>query len=164
MDSSDLTAFCEHTLDDVYRYALRLTGGHPTHTADLVQDTYTSLLHHSRRHPEQPVELPWLITCCRHRHLDTIKKRQRRDRNQRRAWLPSHTDVVDGSSGVIDALAQLDPIERTAIVLRHVDQLPIAEIADAIGKSVAATDSLLRRGRDRLRTRYLRTQEGAERS
>jgi len=65
---------------------------------------------------------------------------------------------------VIDALARLDQLERTVIVLRHVDELPIAEIADAIGQSVAATDSLLRRGRERLRSRYLETQEGAERS
>jgi len=60
MDSTDLTAFCEDTVDDVYRYALRLTGGHPAHTADLVQDTYTALLRHASQYPTEPVRLPWL--------------------------------------------------------------------------------------------------------
>lgn len=159
VNSSDLNAFCEHTLDDVYRYALRLTGGNPTQTADLVQDTYTTLLHHVNAHPVDHVQLPWLITCCRHRHLDTIKKRDRRERNQRRAWRPTRADPVNDHGDLIDALAHLDPIERTAVVLRHVDELPIADIADLIGKTVAATDSLLRRGRERLRTHYLHTRK-----
>jgi len=65
---------------------------------------------------------------------------------------------------VIAALGSLGADERLALVLRHVDGLSIAEIADFVGKSVAATDSMLRRGRDRLRSYLLRERQEVERS
>ena len=49
LDSTDLDAFCERTLDEVYRYALRLTGGDPARTGDLVEETYSALLRHCER-------------------------------------------------------------------------------------------------------------------
>jgi len=164
LDSSDLSAFCEQTMDEVYRYALRLTGGHPTLSADLTQETYAALLRHVDQRPDDPVGLPWLITCCRHRHLDTVRGRRRRERNQIRGWQPAVVEVDAGQDDVIAALGSLGADERLALVLRHVDGLSIAEIADFVGKSVAATDSMLRRGRDRLRSYLLRERQEVERS
>lgn len=164
VDSSDLDAFCELTLDEVYRYALRLTGGDRTRTADLTQETYAALLRHVARHPGQPVGLPWLITCCRHRHLDALRRRRRREHHQRRGWEPSTTEPVTQHDDVIMALARLGPEERAALVLRHVDGLPIADVAALLGKSLAATDSILRRGRERLRGHLTATNEELERS
>jgi RNA polymerase sigma-70 factor (ECF subfamily) len=164
LNSTDLTAFCERTLDEVYRYALRLTGGEPASSADLTQDTYAALLRHVERHPDDPVGMPWLITCCRHRYLDTIRARRRRERNQIRGWAPPAVGADERPDEVITALGHLRPDERVVLVLRHVDGLSIAEIAETTGKSVAATDSMLRRGRERLRSHVLREREEAERS
>lgn len=162
LNSSDLGAFCEHTMDDVYRYALRLTGGDVARTADLTQETYTSLVTHVQQHPHEPVELPWLITCCRHRHLDAIRRHRRRERNQIRGWQPDATEPDARQDDVIAALGRLRPDERAALVLRHVDGFSVGEVAEAVGKSVAATDSMLRRGRDRLRSQLVPDEEGVE--
>jgi RNA polymerase sigma-70 factor (ECF subfamily) len=164
LDSTDLSAFCEQTLDEVYRYALRLTGGDITRSADLTQETYAALLRHVERHPDNPVGLPWLITCCRHRHLDTIRRGRRRDRNQIRGWQPAVVEADEVQDEVIAALGSLRPDERLVLVLRHVDGFGVAEIADTVGRSVAATDSMLRRGRERLRSHILRERQEAERT
>jgi RNA polymerase sigma-70 factor (ECF subfamily) len=162
LNSTDLGAFCEGTLDDVYRYALRLTGGDAARSADLTQESYAALLRHVDRHPDEPVALPWLITCCRHRHLDTIRGRRRREHHQIRSWQRPVIEVEEGHDDVIAALARLRPIERAVLVLRHVDGFSIAETAEAVGKSIAATDSLLRRSRERLRSHLVHDRESLE--
>ena len=113
LDSADLGAFCERTLDDVYRYALRLTEGDSSQSADLTQESYTALLRHVERHPDDPVRLPWLITCCRHRHLDAIRDHRRRERDQTRGWLPPVVEIDERQD---DALFDgwLNSVEATA--------------------------------------------------
>ena len=162
LDSTDLDAFCEHTLDEVYRYALRLTGGHAAQTADLTQDTYAALLRHVEAHPDDPVGLPWLITCCRHRHLDSLRSWRRRERNQVGGWQPDTLKPEPRDHDVIEALGRLRPEERLVLVLRHVDGFGVGEIAEMIGRSVPATDSLLRRSRERLRSQLTLDEEGAQ--
>ena len=164
LDSTDLDSFCEQTLDEVYRYALRLTGGDPARTADLTQETYTALLRHVNRHPGEPVGVAWLITCCRHRHLDSLRSRERRERNQVRGWHRPVETFPEPDDDVIAALSKLKPLERLVLVMRYVDGFGVAEIATEIGKTVAATESVLRRSRDRLRSKILRDHEEAERS
>lgn len=164
LDSTNLDSFCEQTIDDVYRYALRLTGGDPARTADLTQETYSALLRHVSRYPDQPVGVAWLITCCRHRHLDTLRTRERRQRNQVRGWDRPVEVSPEPDDTVVAALSKLKPEERTVLVMRYVDGLGIAEIAAEIAKSVAATESVLRRSRDRLRAQILREHEKADRS
>lgn len=163
LDSTDLDSFCEQTIDEVYRYALRLTGGEPTRTADLTQETYAALLRHVSRYPDEPVGVAWLITCCRHRHLDTLRSHERRERNQVRGWDRPVEAPPEPDDDVVAALSKLKPEERLVLVMRYVDGFGVAEIAAEISKSVAATESVLRRSRDRLRAQILCAHEEAER-
>ncbi|MDT9151321.1 sigma-70 region 4 domain-containing protein, partial [Escherichia coli] len=48
------------------------------------------------------------------------------------------------------ALRALKPQHRVALLLRYVDDLPVAEVARLLGKSVRATESLLVRARSAL--------------
>lgn len=164
LDSTDLDAFCEQTIDEVYRYALRLTGGDGVRSADLTQETYAALLRHVERRPDEPVGIAWLITCCRHRHLDTLRGSRRRERNQVRGWERPVLEPPEPQDHVIDALSRLKPEERVVLVMKHVDGFGVADIAAEIGKSVAATESVLRRARERLRAHVLNEHEEAERS
>lgn len=157
---------CDSTIDEVYRYALRLTGGNAAATADLVQETYLALMRHLSRHPHDPVGLPWLITCCRHRFLDGLRSARRHEHYGRKAFERERRDhpadqSALASSDTIAALHALTDVERAALVLRHVDGMPVAEVATELGRSVAATDSLLRRARDRFRVAYTATGQPA---
>lgn len=54
---------------------------------------------------------------------------------------------------LVAALAQLPPRMREVVVLKHCEGRTLAEIAEHLGKSVAAVASLLRRGLEELRHR-----------
>ena len=51
-------------------------------------------------------------------------------------------------------LAGLNPTYRTALVLRHVDGLGVAAVAEALGRTVEATDQVLSRARAAFRASY----------
>jgi RNA polymerase sigma-70 factor (ECF subfamily) len=53
------------------------------------------------------------------------------------------------------ALARLAGPQRTALTLRYLDGLPVAEVAACLGRSVHATETLLVRARAALRRIYL---------
>jgi RNA polymerase sigma-70 factor (ECF subfamily) len=56
------------------------------------------------------------------------------------------------------ALADLSPMQRMVLLLRHIEGFSYSEIAEAMDISVKAVDSLLQRGRQALRSRlHLRT-------
>ena len=52
-------------------------------------------------------------------------------------------------------------MQRAAIVFRHVDQMTVDQVAQEIGRSVHATESILRRGRENLRRIYVNEQAKA---
>jgi RNA polymerase sigma-70 factor (ECF subfamily) len=51
-------------------------------------------------------------------------------------------------------LARLAPQHRAALVLRHVDDLPVPQVAAALGRTVHATEALLSRARTAFRRAY----------
>ncbi len=65
-------------------------------------------------------------------------------------------------SGVLDrrqvqlVMEELAEHQRSALVLRYFDGLPVPEVADRLGRSVHATESLLVRARRDFRAAYAR--------
>lgn len=60
--------------------------------------------------------------------------------------------VVGNRLALAQALATLSPRERTCVVLHHVEDLPVAEIADRLGLSTGAVKRYLSDARAALRT------------
>jgi RNA polymerase sigma-70 factor (ECF subfamily) len=147
-------AFHTATARDAFRYASRLTGGDRAQAEELVQDAYLSLLRSARAGAVAEVGAGWVITAVRHRFLDTLRAAGREERRLRLAWVrpvdpPDPPDGIDGS--VLDGVA-LSARERAALVLRYVDDLPVLEVASALGTSVRATESLLARAKAKVRS------------
>ena len=61
-------------------------------------------------------------------------------------------ESVERADAVRAALTELDEPARDVLVNKYVDSLSVAEIADRIGKSPKAVESMLTRARSRLRT------------
>ncbi len=61
---------------------------------------------------------------------------------------------------VMDILASLPEVQRTALVLQHLDGLAVQEIAEIIGRSMPATESMLARARRSFRSRYEEVDHG----
>jgi DNA-directed RNA polymerase specialized sigma24 family protein len=74
---------------------------------------------------------------------------------------PQPNGEITQTSDVVEALGRIPDPGRTALVMRHVEGLSVAEIAGELGRTVEATDSILRRSRQRLRDEYNRVQQGS---
>jgi RNA polymerase sigma-70 factor (ECF subfamily) len=153
-DPDDLVALYASSVDDVYRYASRLTGGDRARTDDLVQDTYLGVLRRLRRGEQLELTTGYLIVACRSRFLDELKAERRRGARELRSAAGRPVDSDTDPPGYIatESLRRLPDDQRAAMILRYVDDLPVAEVARHLDRSVRATESLLARGRTTLRT------------
>jgi len=152
-DGAALLALYETTIDDVYRYASRLTGGDRGRTDDLVQDTYLGVLRRLQSGEELELTTGYVIVACRSRFLDQLKAEYRRTARERRsAATPPPPPAGPDAALATEALAALPDDQRAALVLRYVDDLSVADVARHLDRSVRATESLLARGPTALRT------------
>ncbi|MGH9271246.1 MAG: RNA polymerase sigma factor [Ilumatobacteraceae bacterium] len=139
---------CYHaTLPEVYRYAAQLCGDRQR-AEDVVHDVYLGLLQRSRAGDVDAVGVGWLCRALRHRYLDALRAERRDDQRVR---LVSAPPVAAGDGDVADLLVALPARERAVIVLRYVDDLPVAEVAKQLGMTVRASESLLQRAKARAR-------------
>jgi len=159
LGEAEVLEFYERTSGDLYRYASRLVGGDRARAQDLVQETYLTLVRQVRGGRTEPVDIGWAITTCRSRFLDQLRRAQTFERARRRLFeRPPHA-ADDASSAATEALSRLNDVQRAVLVMRFIDDMPVAEIASAIGRSVHATESLLVRAKQSLRTQYETTKE-----
>jgi DNA-directed RNA polymerase specialized sigma24 family protein len=136
------------TVAEVFRYASMLCGSDRARAEDLVQDAFLGLVRRVRAGERIDVSVGYLMVAVRHRFLDDVKQRAR---EQRRIELVASSGPSE-SPGPIVELAGLSERERTAMVLRFVDDLSVAAVADAMGISTRAAESLLARATRRLRS------------
>jgi len=135
------------TVAEVFRYASMLCGSDRARAEDLVQDTFLSLVRRVRAGERMEVSVGFLVVAVRHRFLDDVR---RRTREQRRLELVATTPPPEPARP-IGEIAGLSERERTAMVLRFVDDLPVARVGEAMGISTRAAESLLARAARSLR-------------
>lgn len=134
---------------DVYRYALAVLGNH----ADAEDVTQTTFLNAYRAleqgvRPRKPVN--WLLTIT----SNGIKQRYRQEKSRPRqvelARDVAGTTADDETPSVgelLTALAKIPPQQRQAIVLREFEGRSYTEIADILGTTISALETLLFRAR-----------------
>ncbi|HEY3486245.1 MAG TPA: RNA polymerase sigma factor [Ilumatobacteraceae bacterium] len=149
MTDDDVLALYERSVDSVYRYATRLTGGDRSWADELVQDTFLQLVRLVREHRATEVDAGWLMVACRHRFVDQLRQQRRRHAREVAVAGPVPDSAGDGRA--VAALDRLPADQRLVLVLKYVDELSVAEVAREIGRSVHATESLLARARTALR-------------
>jgi RNA polymerase sigma-70 factor (ECF subfamily) len=103
--------------------------------------------------------MPWLIGVARHKLVDHWRSQAREERGLRSVADPDdvHEDTWDARLDALRARAVLEglgPHHRAALVLRYFDDLPVAEVADVLGRTLHATEALLVRARVAFRRAY----------
>ncbi|MGH9133451.1 MAG: RNA polymerase sigma factor [Ilumatobacteraceae bacterium] len=153
----ELRRFYDRVFDEVVQYALRLTGGDPAAAEDLVQEAFVGLVRSWRDGRIDRLEIGWLITVVRQRFLDGVR---RQTREERRLRLVSNTTATTAPAAeeheiepllAMNWLGELPARARAALVFRYVDDLPVADVANELGVSTRAAESLLARSRRQLR-------------
>jgi RNA polymerase sigma-70 factor (ECF subfamily) len=141
------------TFAEVYRYAAMLCGTDRAAAEDLVHDVYLGALQAAKRGAVREISVGYLTVAARHRFLDRVRSAAREERRLR---LVTSVEPADEVRAIPTLLADLPDRERTAMVLRHVDDMTVSQIAEAMGVSVQAAESLLARAARRLRNQEVR--------
>jgi RNA polymerase sigma-70 factor (ECF subfamily) len=146
-------------LPHVYGYLLPRSGSVAV-AEDLTSETFLAAVAATRERGGREVTVPWLIGIARHKLVDHWRRAGRESRGL--AAAEQHGDAAeDPWDGVADAdaahaaLSRVSAPQRAALTLRYLDGLPVAEVAEHLGRSVHATETLLVRARAALRRVYL---------
>jgi len=151
----DLEAFrslVEHHSRDVFRLAFRMTRNEMD-AEDAVQETFLRAYKKISSFDGRSNFSTWLYRVTANTSIDIIRRRQRHDSratsldDETSRWAPSSSDPSQDrilfSSEVkkrLDvALNELSEMERSAFVLRHFEDYPLAEISRMLGLKTSAT-------------------------
>ena len=141
---------------DVYHYALALLRN-PADAEDVTQTTFMNAYRAFRR--GQEIEKPhnWLIKIA---HNVARSRYAHSTRRVKEVPLEDHVDQLAVAEeerpdveGVLRALGRLPFNQRAALVMRELEGKSYAEIADTLGVSVAAVETLIFRARRSLKVR-----------
>ena len=147
----------DRSLPVVYGYLFHRCGRNPQLAEELTQQAFVEAVRNRKRFRGQAGAATWVIGIARHKLVDHFRRAER----EQRRLIPLDALVAGGLGStpnapddIDDALAVLPALQRAVLVLHYMDQLSVREVARAIGKSEAATTSLLARGRDAFRRAY----------
>lgn len=155
-------AFYDRALPRVYAYLLSRCGHDRALAEELTQQAFVAAVRDrsAARRAADPVT--WLVGIARHKLADHFRRLERDQRRHLRLVV-REIDVDSDTAAwrtreeraeVERTLANLPPLQRAVLILHYTDGLPIREVAGLIGRSEAATESLMTRARAAFRQRH----------
>ncbi|MCP2187887.1 UNVERIFIED_ORG: RNA polymerase sigma-70 factor (ECF subfamily) [Bradyrhizobium japonicum] len=158
--ADDETAFrmlVERHIDRAYAIALRIVGN-AADAEDVVQDSMLKIWSHRGRWQHGRAKFStWLYRVISNRCIDL----RRKPRTENVDTVPEVADGRPDASRVIErnelngmleeAMQRLPEQQRIAVILSYHEDMSNGEIAEVMDSTVAAVESLLKRGRQQLR-------------
>ncbi len=156
-DQAACRIFVDRYLGQIVAYGTRLLGDRET-AQDVAQETFTRLWTHAARWEPRGVKVgAWLHRIAHNLCIDSLRKRREVLMDE----LPERADPAcsaedelhhqDVSVVVAAAMARLPERQRAAITLCYHQELGNIEAAEVLEITVEALESLLTRGRRKLR-------------
>jgi len=151
-------------LDLVHSAALRQVGGNPASAADVAQAVFTELARHAGRLTRHPALTGWLYTTTHRMAARHVRGEVRRQRREQEAHVMQELQRDTGPEldwarlrPVLDAaMHDLGETDRTAVLLRHFERRPLAEVGSKLGLSENAARMRVDRALDKLRAKLAR--------
>lgn len=154
-DRELLDEIYERSLPRLGAYGFSLTGSYSA-AEELVQAAIVKTFSKRRRYRDLAAAEAYVRSAIRTLHIDGIRRQAR--------WtaaasslvaddqVSDHAPRVDSDDAVNRALATLPPRVRTAVALRYVDDMTVADIAHAMGTAEGTIKRYLSEGRESLAT------------
>ncbi|NND03188.1 MAG: RNA polymerase sigma factor [Acidimicrobiia bacterium] len=151
-------AFYDRALPAVYGY-MRTRLSDLSRVEDVTQEVFMAAVKQWPFPANVRDEVAFVMGIARHKLVDEYRRQdaQVRRRQQYAAMsghAAAHRTTAANEVRVQWALASVPAMQRAALVLRHVDDLAVKDVAAVLGKSVRATESLLARGTRSLRKSF----------
>jgi RNA polymerase sigma-70 factor, ECF subfamily len=159
-----VAAIYHRSLPHVYGYLLSRCGN-TSLAEDLTAETFTAAVAAAGQPDPPQITVGWLVGVARHKLADHWRRSVREERSQAAAAalagaLDDPWDEWLDTEAAYAALRCLPPQQRSALTLRYLDGLPVAGVAEHLGRSVHATETLLVRSRAALRIVYQEARHG----
>jgi RNA polymerase sigma-70 factor (ECF subfamily) len=147
----------DRALPEVYGYLLARCGSRPV-AEDLTADTFLAAVR-AEADGNGPTTVGWLIGTARHKLIDHWRRQEREERSLRLldGGTADTEDPWDARLDAVRAQQVLDGLaaaQRAALTLRYLDDLPVAQVAALLQRTVHATEALLVRARSAFRRAY----------
>jgi len=156
-DEAAFTVWYETALPRVLGFVYARAGGDMMLAEDVTALAFLEGVRARNSFDGRSDPVTWICAIARNRLLDHYRE-QSRERLRQLHLVVDNTDVVGAPiehvelrDEVISVLATLPALERMALTMRYLDGYSVRETAQLIGRSEAATESLLMRARERVR-------------
>lgn len=158
-DRLEFLDFYDRAVGPVYGY-LSARSGSAALAEDLTAETFLAAVDRVRGRSDGPLTVPWIMGVARHKLVDHWRRQARDERRHLRLVAEAPRGPGEPWEVELDALRVRETLEgmpaaqRAALTLRYLDDLPVPEIADLLGRTIHATEALLVRARAGFRVRY----------
>jgi RNA polymerase sigma-70 factor, ECF subfamily len=158
-DDRAFTAWYESALPRVYGFVYMRTGDGLL-SEDITAQAFPEAIRARRSFDGRSDPVTWVCTIARNRLIDHFRTAAREQARHLRLIVTDLQeadrpwDQLDERDAVLSVLATVPSLERAALILRYLDGYSVRETARLIGRSEPATESLLMRARDRVRSAY----------
>ena len=161
---AELLELFDRALPQVYGYLLTRCGVVGV-AEDLTAETFLAAADAVARDDPPEVNIPWVVGVARHKLVDHWRRRSREERlletlQSEQAVPEDPWDAQLDGLRARQTLARLGPHHRMALTLRYVDDLPVADVAASLDRTLHATEALLVRARAAFRHVYLESCDG----
>ena len=115
---------------------------------DVVQATFLKLVEHNKGFESQDHEKAWLIRVCINLCKDTLKSGWKKKvfSMEEKQFSVLYYEI-NQDSPILSYIRILPPKQRTAVYLYYYEDMPVSQIAQAMGANQNTVLSWLRRGR-----------------
>jgi RNA polymerase sigma-70 factor (ECF subfamily) len=167
-DEAAFRAWYEVAARRLYAYLFGRCGGDASLAEDLTQQAFMQAVRHRDSYDGRSDPVTWLIAVGRNRLIDHLRRQEREERRRLRLVVreipasrsPETMQPHDERADIVDALRRLPAGQRAALILHHVDDLSIREVATTLHRTEGAVEALLSRGRARFREIYEEADRG----
>ena len=150
---TDIESLYQRYAPDVRRFAFFLSGD-PVMADEITSDTFMSAWL-ARRRIRQPTVKSYLFAIARNLYLDLQRRQERHvvleeHITDNRVSAQMHIEQTAEVRAVLAALRQLPEMDRTALLMRALDEMPYEEIAETLGIPVVTAKVKVYRARLKL--------------
>lgn len=150
---TDIESLYQRYAPDVRRFALFLSGD-PVMADEITSDVFVSAWL-ARERIRQPTVKSYLFAIARNLYQDTQRRHKRHaeldeQMTDTRINAQMHMEQTAEVRAVLAALQQLPELDRTALLMRALDEMPYEEIAETLGIQVVTAKVKVYRARLKL--------------